>query len=73
MRKRQTGETGELKRVSLCFWGEEGENSMLPSMVVVQATQDKVRPVSNLCDLNNHTECDMSDNVTDLCNETLCE
>ena len=49
------------------------EAGVLPLMAVVQATKNKVRPVLDFRELNEHVKCHTGDDVADVCGETLRE
>ena len=54
-------------------WKEEVTSGILPLMAVIQPTKNKVRPVLDFRELNDHVECHTGGEVMDICGETLRE
>ena len=44
---------------------------VLPLMVVIQPTKNKVKPVLDFQELNEYVKCHTSDDVADVCGEIL--
>ena len=54
-------------------WKETVTKGVIPLMAVEQPTKNKVRPVLDFRELNEHVECHTGDDVTDICSEKLRE
>ena len=54
-------------------WGEDVKEGVLPLMVVIQPTKNKVRPVLDFRELNEYVKCHTGDDVADVCGEVLRE